>query len=153
MSIGLGQCPTQVSVIEGIMSDHQPLKRPKSETGEENIVQGRRANVTPMLTCIGCNAVYRGPVRYCKNNHGVCSACLPGYKKKCPVMGCGQDAIVTVDVLSKLAKELGLPIACKYGCGKVNAEEETIADHEIECGHRKVPCFVDYDCHTSLPRT
>ena len=124
------------------MSDHVPLKRLRTEPGEEDIGQFRKAYVAPMLTCIWCKGVYRSPVRYCKNNHGVCSSCLPGDKRKCPVMGCGQDAIVTVDVLSKLVKELGLPIACKYGCGIENAEEEAIAEHEIECGHRKVSCFV-----------
>ena len=119
------------------------------DTGDEDIVQARKTNVVPKLTCIVCNGFYRGSVRYCKNNHGVCSACLPGDRKQCPVTGCGQIALVTLDFLAELVKELKLPIACKFkkdGCNQENADEEVIADHEIECGYRKVPCL-SYDIH------
>ena len=127
------------------MSGHGPPKRARSDTGEQDTGQFCKAAVVPKLTCIGCKGVYRGSVRYCKNNHGVCSVCLPAHKKECPVTGCGQDAIVTLDSQSQLVKDLKLPFTCKFkkdGCDKENVEEEVIADHEIECGYRKVPCFV-----------
>ena len=57
-------------------------------------------------------------------------------------------ASLTLDVLSELVKELKLPLPCSYkkdGCNQENADEEAIAEHEIECGYRKVPCFV-VDC-------
>ena len=115
-----------------------------SNTSEEDIVQIRKTDVAPMLTCMACNGSYKGAVKYCKNNHGVCSACLPGDKKQCPVTGCGQNALVTLDFPAKLARHLKLPLSCKFkknGCNQENADEEVIADHEIECGYRKVPCL------------
>ena len=114
-------------------SDHEA----ESDTGDEDIGKIRKANVAPKLTCMGCNGFYRGSVKYCKNNHGVCSACLPGDKKECPVTGCGQNALVTLDFPAELVKELKFPVSCKFkkdGCDQENADEEVIADHEIECG-------------------
>ena len=115
-----------------------------SNTSEEDIVQIRKTDVAPMLTCMACNGSYKGAVKYCKNNHGVCSACLPGDKKQCPITGCGQNALVTLDFLSELVKDLKLPLPCKFkkdGCDKKSVDEEVIADHEVECGYRKVSCF------------
>ena len=136
-------------------SDRGPPKIPKSEPGEEDIVlQVRKADVVPKLTCIGCNGFYRGRVKYCKNNHGICSSCLPDDKKQCPIMGCGEAAITTSDALSGLVKDLGLPISCKFrknGCEKENADEEAIAEHEFECGYRKLPCLFGCTDRRSVP--
>ena len=131
------------------MSSHGPLKRPKSEPGKEDLVLiARMADVAPKLTCMQCNGFYRGSVTYCPNKHGLCSTCLPlpNAFTKCPVTGCGKKAIITLDVLPGLVKDLKLPVPCKFkkdGCDQENAEEDVVADHEIECRYRKVPCFQD----------
>ena len=114
-----------------------------SDLKEENIPYVSKAVVAPKLTCIGCNGFYRGLVRYCQNSHGVCSICLPGDKKQCPIEGCDKEAIVTLDCLSELVKDLRFPVSCKYrrdGCDQMN-EEEKIAEHEIICRFRKVLCL------------
>ena len=121
------------------MTDHEA----QSDTGEEYIEKVCKADVAPKLTCMRCKGFYRGSVKFCINNHGFCSSCSRGIKEWCPVAGCRQNAIVTVDVLSELVKELKLPLPCKFkndGCNKENADEEVIADHEIECGFKKVVC-------------
>merc|ERR1712066_878396 len=100
-------------------------------------------DVAPMLTCPGCNGFFRGSVTYCQNKHGLCSNCS-GDKKVCPIGGCGQKTFLTMDVLSELVKKLKFPVSCKFkndGCDQENADEEVLAEHEIDCGHRKVPCF------------
>ena len=123
------------------MTDHEA----QSETGGEDIVlQVRKADVAPKLTCMGCNGFFRGPVIYCQNKHGLCSICF-GDKKECPTAGCGQKAFLTLDVISELVKDLKLPPPCKFkkdGCDKENDDEEVITEHEDECGFRKVECFV-----------
>ena len=122
------------------MSDHEA----QSDAGEEYIGKVRKADVAPMLTCMGCNGFYKGSVKYCMNSHGVCSSCLPGDRKQCPVTGCGQNALVTLDFPSKLVRNLKLPLPCPFkkdGCNQEDAEEEVIADHEIECGYRRVQCL------------
>ena len=122
------------------MSDHES----QSDTGETDIGKFCKADVAPKLTCIGCNGFFRGTVTYCQNKHGLCSNCF-GDKKECPITGCGQKAFLTLDVLSELVKDLKLSLSCKFkkdGCDQVNADEEVIADHEIECRHRKVSCLV-----------
>ena len=122
------------------MSDHKA----ESDTGEEDIGKFSKADVAPMLTCMGCNGFFRGPVTYCQNKHGLCSSCF-GNKKECPTTGCSQKAFLTMDVLSELVKKLKFPVSCRFkkdGCDQENADEEVLADHEIECGHRKVSCLV-----------
>ena len=114
-----------------------------SDTMEEYL-QVCKADVAPKLTCIGCNGIYRGPVRFCQNNHGICSVCLPLDKNECPIIGCEQIATITVDALSALAKDLKLPITCKFrqdGCDQENPKEELMVEHETECLYRKVPCI------------
>ena len=115
-----------------------------SDTGEEDIVlQVRKADVAPNLTCMGCNGFFRGTVTYCQDKHGLCSTCF-GDKNECPITGCGQNASLTLDSPAELVKKLKLPLPCKFkndGCAQENVEEEVIAEHEIECGYRKVPCF------------
>ena len=120
-------------------NDHEA----QSDTCEEYIGKVRKADVAPQLTCMGCNGFFRGPVTYCQRKHGLCSTCF-GDNNKCPIPGCGQMASLTLDVLSELVKNLKFPVSCKFkkdGCDKENRDEEVIADHEIECGYRKVPCF------------
>ena len=127
-------------IAQKIKSDHEA----QPDTGDEDIVQDRKADVALKLTCIRCNGFYRGSVKYCMNKHGFCSACLPGDKKHCPITRCGRNALVTLDVLSELVKDLKLPVPCKFkkdGCVKENAEEELIAKHETECEYGKVPCL------------
>ena len=135
---------TKLPIIkQEFMPHHKPQKRARSDTGEEDIVHARKANVAPKLTCIGCDGFFRGSVKYCKNNHGVCSACLPSGKKQCPVTGCGQYTNATLNFLSELVKDLGLPFSCKFkidGCDQKNVEEEVIAAHEVECKYRPFPC-------------
>ena len=138
-----------MSGVKRIKQEVRSGYKAQSDIGEEYIENVRKAGVAPKLTCMGCNGFYRGSVKYCKNNHGVCSACLPGDKKQCPITGCGQSALVTLDFPAELVKELKFPVSCKfkkYGCNQENADEEVIADHEIECGYRKVPCFMVGDC-------
>ena len=121
------------------MSDHEA----QSDTGGEEYIGKVHKAVAPKLTCMGCNRFFRGPVTYCKNTHGLCSICF-GDKEECPITGCGQKASLTLNVLSELVKELKFPVPCKFkkvGCAQENAEEEVIASHEGECGHRKVPCI------------
>ena len=115
-----------------------------SDLKEETIPSVPKAIVAPKLTCIGCNGFYKGPVHYCPNNHGVCSVCLPGDKRLCPIEGCDKETVVTLDCMSELVKDLRFAVACKYrkdGCDQ-EEEDEVIAEHEIECGFRKVMCFV-----------
>jgi len=128
-------------IKQEIIPDHEA----QSDMGEEYKV--RRANVAPMLTCMGCNGFFRGPVTYCKNKHGFCSTCFED-KVECPITGCAQKTSLILDFPSELVKELKLPLPCKFfkdGCDQENADEEVIADHEVECGHRKVQCFA-VDC-------
>ena len=111
------------------MSRHGLPKRPRSDTGEEYIGDVRKADVVPKLTCVGCNGVYRGSVRYCKNNHGVCSVCLSADKNECPITGCGQDAIVTLDSPSQLVEDLKLPFTCRFkkdGCDQKMLEKRSL---------------------------
>ena len=115
-----------------------------SDFSDEYIEQVRKADVAPKLTCIGCDGFYRGPVRYCLNNHGVCSSCLPEDKNKCPVEGCDKDALISLDWVSDLVKDLRFPVPCKFrkdGCVQEDNIEEVITEHEIECGYRKVKCL------------
>ena len=126
-------------IKQEIVSDHEAHFDP----GEEDIGKFRKANVAPKLTCSGCNGFFRGPVTYCQNKHGLCSNCFGG-KKECPITGCAKRAFLTLDFLSELVKELKFPLSCKFkkdGCDQENADEEVIADHEVECGYRKVSCF------------
>ena len=131
-------------IKQEIIPDHEP----QSDTDEEDFVQVRKTNVASKLTCTRCNGFFRGPVTYCQNRHGLCSICFDG-KKECPITGCVQKAFLTLDFLSELVKELKLPLPCRFkkdGCDQENAEEDIIANHEIECEHRKVSCFAE-GCH------
>ena len=136
------------------MPDHKA----QSDTGEEDIVQVRKADMAPNLTCMGCNGAFRGSVTYCQNKHGLCLICF-GDQKECPITGCGKKAALTLDFPAELVRDLKLPVPCKFrkdGCDQENADEEVIVDHENECGYRKVPCFktscalqpaMDYEDH------
>ena len=129
----------------------EPNHEPQSDIGEEDMGKFCKSNVAPKLTCMGCKGFFRGPVTYCQNGHGLCSICF-GDKEKCPITRCGQKASLTLNVLSELVKELKFPVPCKFkkvGCGQENAEEEVIANHEEECGHRKVSCIFTA-CSTQL---
>ena len=62
---------------------------------------------------------------------------------RCPIEGCNKEAIITLDCLSELVKDLRFPVSCKNrknGCNQ-EGKEEVIAEHEIECGFRKVGCL------------
>ena len=72
-----------------------------------------RAALIPKLTCVGCKGFYRGPTRFCPNGHGICSICLPENKTLCLVEGCDKEAVVSLDFLGELVKDLRLPVACK----------------------------------------
>ena len=105
---------------------------------EHTVLNVSKAVVAPKLTCVGCKGFFRGPVRYCTNNHGVCSICLPEDKKLCPIEGCKGEGVVTLDFLGELVRDLRLPVACKnkkYGCDQED-EDGVIAAHEAGCGFR-----------------
>ena len=121
------------------MSGHEA----QSDTGKEDIVQVRKSDVAPNLSCMGCNGAFRGSVIYCHNKHGLCIICF-GDQKKCPITGCRKKAALTLDFPAELVKKLKLSLPCTFkkdGCDQENIDEEAVAEHEIECGYRKVPCF------------
>ena len=111
------------------------------DTGEEDIEHARKADVatpsSPAWDAMDSST-------YCQNKHALCSICF-GEKKKCTITGCAKKAFLTLDFLSELVKDLKLPVPCKFkqdGCRQENAHEEVIDDHEIECGHSEVTCFM-----------
>merc|ERR1712061_20919 len=139
MGVNIKLILTKMSVIKEVKSDHEA----RSDTSKEDIGKFCKANVAPMLTCTGCNGFFRGPVTYCQNKHGLCSSCF-GDKEECPITGCAMKASLTLDFPAELVRELKFPVSCKFknnGCDQENDDVEVIADHEIECRHRKVPCF------------
>ena len=60
--------------------------------------------------------------------------------------GCDKEVVLVSDRLSLIVKDLRLHVYCKFrkdGCEQGCAEEDIIAEHETECGYRKVTCFQD----------